>query len=63
MSICQRHLERTTAAGARWARAWAQLTLAIALNKHAHAEQALQLSRAALATRFRSGIDGADLGG
>jgi predicted ATPase/DNA-binding CsgD family transcriptional regulator len=49
MSICQRHLERTTAAGAGWARAWAQLTLAIALNKHGDAEQALQLSRAALA--------------
>jgi predicted ATPase/DNA-binding CsgD family transcriptional regulator len=49
MSICQRHLERTTAAGAGMARAWAQMALAITLTKHGDAEEALQLGRAALA--------------
>jgi predicted ATPase/DNA-binding CsgD family transcriptional regulator len=49
MSICQRQLERTTRAGAQWARSWAQLMSAIALNKHGDAEEALQLGRAALA--------------
>jgi predicted ATPase len=49
MSIGQRHLERTTAAGAGMARAWAQMALAIALTKHGDAEEALQLGRAALA--------------
>jgi predicted ATPase/DNA-binding CsgD family transcriptional regulator len=49
MSICQRHLERTTAAGAEWARAWAQLLLAITLTKHGDAGEALELDRAALA--------------
>jgi predicted ATPase/DNA-binding CsgD family transcriptional regulator len=48
MSICQRHLEHTTAAGAGFARSWAQMALAIALTKHGNAEQALQLGRAAL---------------
>jgi predicted ATPase/DNA-binding CsgD family transcriptional regulator len=49
MSICQRNLERTTAAGGGMTRAWAQMALAIALTKHGDAEQALQLGRAALA--------------
>jgi predicted ATPase/DNA-binding CsgD family transcriptional regulator len=49
LSIGQRHLERTTAAGAGMARAWAQMALAIALTKHGDAEEALQLDRAALA--------------
>jgi predicted ATPase/DNA-binding CsgD family transcriptional regulator len=48
MSICQRHLERTTAAGAGLARAWAQTMLALALTKHGDAHEALQLGRAAL---------------
>jgi predicted ATPase/DNA-binding CsgD family transcriptional regulator len=49
MSICQRHLERTTAAGAGMMTAWAQIALAITLTKHGDAEEALQLGRAALA--------------
>jgi predicted ATPase/DNA-binding CsgD family transcriptional regulator len=49
LSICQRHLERTTAAGAGSTTAWAQMALAIALTKHGDSEDALQLSRAALA--------------
>jgi predicted ATPase/DNA-binding CsgD family transcriptional regulator len=49
LSICQRHLERTTAAGAEATKAWAQMALAIALTKHGDAEEALQLGRAALA--------------
>jgi predicted ATPase/DNA-binding CsgD family transcriptional regulator len=48
MTITQRHLERTTAAGAGWARSWAQLALAIALTKHGDADEALELGRAAL---------------
>jgi predicted ATPase/DNA-binding CsgD family transcriptional regulator len=49
MSICQRHLERTTAAGAGWARSWAQMAMAIALTKHGDVQEALQLGRDALA--------------
>jgi DNA-binding CsgD family transcriptional regulator len=49
MSVCQRHLKRTTAAGAAWERSWAQTALAIALTKHGDAGEALQLGRAALA--------------
>jgi predicted ATPase/DNA-binding CsgD family transcriptional regulator len=55
MSVCQRHLERTTAAGAGMARSWAQMALAIALTKHGDAEEALQLGRAALAYQLRLG--------
>src|SRR5437588_7609053 len=55
MSICQRHLERTTAAGAGLARSWAQMALAIALTKHGDAEEALQLGRAALAYQLPLG--------
>jgi predicted ATPase/DNA-binding CsgD family transcriptional regulator len=55
MSICQRHLQRTTGAGAEWAAAWAQMALAIALTKHGDAEEALQLGRAALAHHVRIG--------
>jgi predicted ATPase/DNA-binding CsgD family transcriptional regulator len=55
MSICQRHLERTTATGAVWPTAWAHLPLAIALTKHGDAEEALQLGRAALAHHVRIG--------
>jgi predicted ATPase/DNA-binding CsgD family transcriptional regulator len=55
MSICQRHLERTVAAGAGWARSWAQMVLAIALTKHGDAEEALQLGRAALAYQLPRG--------
>ena len=49
MSISQRHLERTTAAGAEMTRAWAQIALAVALTKHGDVKEALQLGRAALA--------------
>jgi predicted ATPase/DNA-binding CsgD family transcriptional regulator len=54
-TICQRHLERTTAAGAPLARSWAQMALAIALTKHGDAEEALQLGRAALAYQLPRG--------
>jgi predicted ATPase/DNA-binding CsgD family transcriptional regulator len=47
-SICRRHVERTTAAGAGMARSWAQIALAITLTKHGDANEALQLGRAAL---------------
>jgi predicted ATPase/DNA-binding CsgD family transcriptional regulator len=55
MSICQRHLERTTAAGAGLARTWAQMALAIALTKHGDAKEALQLSHEALAYQLPLG--------
>jgi DNA-binding CsgD family transcriptional regulator len=55
MSICQRHLERTTAAGAGLARSWAQMALAVALTKHGDPEEALQLGRAALAYQLPLG--------
>jgi predicted ATPase/DNA-binding CsgD family transcriptional regulator len=55
ISMCQRHLERITAAGAGWARSWAQMALAIALTKHGDAEEALQLGRAALAYQLPLG--------
>ncbi|MGE2817431.1 helix-turn-helix transcriptional regulator [Mycobacterium heidelbergense] len=48
MAISQRHLERTTAAGAKWAATWAQMMLALALIKSGDAEAALELVRAAL---------------
>jgi DNA-binding CsgD family transcriptional regulator len=51
MSICQRYLERTTAAGAGMATAWAQLALAITLTKHGDPAEALQLGRASLASQ------------
>jgi DNA-binding CsgD family transcriptional regulator len=55
MTIGHRNLERTTAAGAGWARSWAQLMLAITLTKHGDAEEALQLGRAALAYQVPMG--------
>ena len=55
MRIGHRHLERTTAAGAGWARSWAPLTLAIARTKHGDPEEALQLGRAALAYQVPMG--------
>jgi predicted ATPase/DNA-binding CsgD family transcriptional regulator len=55
MSICQGHLERTTAAGAGFAQSWAQLALAVALTKHGDAEEALQLGSAALAYQITRG--------
>jgi predicted ATPase/DNA-binding CsgD family transcriptional regulator len=58
MSICQRHLERTTAAGAGLMTAWAQMALAIAVTKHGDAEEALQLGRAALAYLLPRGDQG-----
>jgi DNA-binding CsgD family transcriptional regulator len=55
MTIGRRHLERTTAAGAGTARAWAQMAMAIALTKHGDAEDALQMGRDALAYLLPSG--------
>jgi predicted ATPase/DNA-binding CsgD family transcriptional regulator len=55
LTIAQRHLERTTAAGAGLARSWAQMVLAIALTKHGDAEEALQLGRDALAYQLPRG--------
>ncbi|MBO0880468.1 MAG: hypothetical protein J2P17_08995, partial [Mycobacterium sp.] len=55
MTIGYRNLERTTAAGAGWARSWAQLMLAITLTKHGDPEEALQLGRAALAYQVPMG--------
>jgi DNA-binding CsgD family transcriptional regulator len=55
MGIAQRHLERTSAAGAGLARSWAQMVLAVALTKHGDAEEALQLGRAALAYQLPRG--------
>jgi predicted ATPase/DNA-binding CsgD family transcriptional regulator len=55
MSICDRHLERTTTAGAGWARSWAQLMLAIALTKHGDAEKGLKVGRDALAYQLPLG--------
>jgi predicted ATPase/DNA-binding CsgD family transcriptional regulator len=49
ITVCQRHLERTTAAGAGLTRSWAQMALAITLTRHGDAEEALRLGRAALA--------------
>jgi predicted ATPase/DNA-binding CsgD family transcriptional regulator len=55
MTTAHRNLERTTTAGAAWARSWAQMALAIALTKHGDAEEALQLGRAALAYQLPLG--------
>jgi DNA-binding CsgD family transcriptional regulator len=55
MSICQRHLERTTAADAGWERSWAQLMLAITLTKYGNPEEALELGRVALAYQLPTG--------
>jgi predicted ATPase/DNA-binding CsgD family transcriptional regulator len=49
MTIANRHVDRTTAAGAGMARAWAQMALTIALTKHGDVDEALQLGRTALA--------------
>jgi predicted ATPase/DNA-binding CsgD family transcriptional regulator len=49
MTIAQRHLDRTTAAGAEMTRAWAQMAMAIALTRHGDAQEALQQGRDALA--------------
>jgi predicted ATPase/DNA-binding CsgD family transcriptional regulator len=54
-SITQRHLERTTAAGAGWARSWAQIAMAIALTKHGDPREALQLGRDALTSQLAAG--------
>jgi predicted ATPase/DNA-binding CsgD family transcriptional regulator len=55
MTTAHRSVERTTAAGAGWARSWAQMVLAIALTKHGDAGEALQLGRAALAYQLPHG--------
>jgi DNA-binding CsgD family transcriptional regulator len=55
MSICQRHLEHTTAAGTPLARSWAQMMMATALTKHGDAEEAWRLGRAALAYQLPLG--------
>jgi ATP/maltotriose-dependent transcriptional regulator MalT len=48
ITITQRHLDWTTAAGARWAQSWARMASAIAQTVHGDAEEALRLSRGAL---------------
>ena len=55
MTICQRHLERSTAAGAGTTTAWAQMALAITLTKYGNPEEALQLGRIALAYQLSTG--------
>jgi DNA-binding CsgD family transcriptional regulator len=55
MTIGQRHVERTTAAGAGMTRAWAQMALALVLTKHGDAEEALRLGRDALAYQLPHG--------
>jgi predicted ATPase/DNA-binding CsgD family transcriptional regulator len=55
ISICQRHLARTTAVGAGWARSSAQMALAIALTKHGDLNEALQLETDALAYQLAMG--------
>jgi DNA-binding CsgD family transcriptional regulator len=55
MTIAQRHLQRTTPAGAGMTTLWAQMALAIALTKHGDAREALQLGRAALAYQLPHG--------
>jgi predicted ATPase/DNA-binding CsgD family transcriptional regulator len=55
MGICERYLERTTAAGAGFSRSGAQMALAIALTKHGDANDALQLGREALAYQVSLG--------
>jgi predicted ATPase/DNA-binding CsgD family transcriptional regulator len=53
MSICRRHLERTTTArSGPFAQSWAQMALAIAQTKHGDVQEALQLGRAALAAQL-----------
>jgi predicted ATPase/DNA-binding CsgD family transcriptional regulator len=55
MTICERHLERTTAIGAGLARSWAQMAMAIALTKQGDPGQAVQLGRDALAYQIPLG--------
>jgi predicted ATPase/DNA-binding CsgD family transcriptional regulator len=55
MTISQRYLERTTAAGAEWERSMAYLPLTIALIKGGDAEEALNAGRAALTFQLRIG--------
>jgi DNA-binding CsgD family transcriptional regulator len=55
VAIGEHHLERTAAAGAGWATAWAQLVMAITLSKHGDATEALQLGRAALTYQLSMG--------
>jgi predicted ATPase/DNA-binding CsgD family transcriptional regulator len=55
MTIAQRHLQRTTPAGAGMTTLWAQMALAIALTKHGDAREALQLGRDALAYQLPHG--------
>ncbi|WP_062992104.1 ATP-binding protein [Nocardia anaemiae] len=49
MEIARRHLDNTTAAGACWAKSWAELAWAIALTKYGDPEEALVVGRSALA--------------
>jgi predicted ATPase/DNA-binding CsgD family transcriptional regulator len=55
MTISWRHVERTTVAGAEWARSWAQMAFAVALTKSGDAEEALKVGRAALAYQLPLG--------
>jgi DNA-binding CsgD family transcriptional regulator len=48
LTITQRHLDWTTAAGAGWSQSWARVASAIAQTLHGDAEEALRLGRATL---------------
>ncbi|WP_329405552.1 LuxR C-terminal-related transcriptional regulator [Nocardia vinacea] len=49
IDIARRHLDNATAAGAGWAKSWAELAWAIALTKYGDPEEALAVGRSALA--------------
>ncbi|MFQ6331903.1 ATP-binding protein [Nocardia sp. CWNU-33] len=55
LQIARRHLDRATASGAGWAKAWAELAWAITLTKHGDPTQALAVGRAALAYQIAAG--------
>lgn len=52
LEITQRHLDRLSATGARWARTWAETARAIALTRHGDHAEALALARAVLAQQL-----------
>ncbi|MGW4094852.1 AAA family ATPase [Nocardia sp. NPDC004750] len=48
LEITGKHLDRATASGARWAKAWAEMARAITLTKYGNPTEALDLGRSAL---------------
>ncbi|WP_433192252.1 helix-turn-helix transcriptional regulator [Nocardia sp. CA-107356] len=48
LQITRRHLDRATASGAKWAKAWAEMARAITLTKYGSPTEALALGRSAL---------------